>query len=276
MLTTHNKSDLKILDKINPIKSDYRKKNLKFRDQMRKLARNIYIVFKDDVKIKLLEFSKNVTVGGGTMGPFSIVQQLRGSEIYYDIMDNPRFVLDLLKIVTEKIICWQEFLIEDNKKNGLGSAVFVSDDSAVNLSLEQFGKFSGKFCSDIMDYFKNYYILWHMCGNADHLLDYFAEYLKFNEYSLFGYMQNKLKIKELFGNKRVLAGNVCPRTIHLKSRKDVFDECVGILNVFKDLKGYILSDGANIPPKSKKENINAMYEAVRYIEKREKGKNKRK
>jgi uroporphyrinogen-III decarboxylase len=259
------KSDLNILKKIDPAKSDYRKNNLKFREKMLKLAKNIHIIFKDGVKIRLLEFSKNITLGGGTMGPFSIAQQLRGSDIYYDLMDNPKFVLELLKIVTDKIICWQQYLIDDNKKNGLGYAVFVSDDSAVNLSLEQFDKFSGEFCTEIMNYFKDYYLLWHMCGNADHLLEYFADNFNFNEYSLFGYMQNKEKIKKLFGNKRVLAGNVNPRTIQLGSKDDVFNECVDILNSFKDLKGYILSDGANVPPVSKKENINAMYEAVQFV-----------
>ena len=258
-------NDLKILNKINPLESDYRKNNLKFRDEMQKLAKEIYIVFKDDVKMKLLEFSGKIYFGGGTMGPFTIAQKLRGSRIYYDVVDNPKFLLELLKIVTEKIIIWQEFLIEDNKKNGLESAVFITDDSAVNLSLEQFDKFSGRFCSYLMDYFKDYYIYWHMCGNANHLLDYFAENLRFNEYSLFGYMQDKLKIKRLFGNKYVLAGNVNPCTIHLKSREEVFNECLGILDVFKDVRGFILSDGANIPPESKKENINAIYDAVQTI-----------
>ncbi|MCD4680394.1 MAG: hypothetical protein K8S00_08405, partial [Bacteroidales bacterium] len=258
-------NDLKILNKINPIKSDYRKTNLKFRDQMQKSSKNIYIVFKDDVKIKLLEFSKKIALGGGTLGPFTLAQQLRGSRIYYDVIDNPKFLLELLKIVKEKIICWQEFLIEENRKNGLESAIFITDDSAVNLSLEQFDRFSGRFCSDIMDYFKEYYILWHMCGNANHLLDYFDKNLRFDEYSLFGSGQNKVKIKELFGNKCVLVGNVNPHTIHLKSREEVFNECLDILEVFKDVKGFILCDGANIPPNSKKENINAMYEAVQTI-----------
>ncbi len=258
-------NDLKILNKINPVKSDYMKSNIKFRDQMRKLAKNIYVVFKDGMKIKLLELSKNITLGGGTVGVFTIAQQIMGNRIYYDVMDNPKFLVELLKIVTEKIICWEEFLIEDNKKNGSESAIFVSDDSAVNLSLEQFEKFSGRFCSYIMDYFKDYYILWHMCGNADHLLDYFDNNLKFNEYCMFGYGQNKVKIKELFGNKRIVVGNVNPQTIHLKSREEVFNECLDILDIFKDVKGFILSDGANIPPNSKKENINAMYEAAQTI-----------
>ena len=265
------KEDLKKLEKINPITSDYRKKNFIFRDKMKRIAKDTYIVFKDDVKINLLKFSKNITLGEEAGGPFTIAQQLRGSEIFYDVMDNPRFVLELLKIITEKIISWQEFLIGDNKKYGLETSIFISDDSAVGLSLEQFDKFSGRFCSIIMDYFKDYYILWHMCGNENHLFDFFIKNLKFNEYSVFGYMQDKLKIKKLFGNKYILSGNVNPNTIHLKSREDVFNECLDILNFFKDLNGYILADGANIPPKSKKENINAMYEAAQTIESLMKG-----
>lgn len=264
------KSDLKILNKINPITSSYRKQNYIFRDKMKEIAQDIYIVFKDNFKINLLEFAGNITLGEEAGGPFTIAQQLRGSDIFYDVMDNPDFVLELLKILTDKIICWQEFLINDNRKCGLETSIFISDDSAVSLSLEQFHKFSGEFCRTVMNYFKDHYILWHMCGNANHLLEYFVNNLKFNEYSVFGYMQNKSKIKELFGNKYILSGNVNPSTIYLKSRQDVYNECLEILDVFKDLKGYILADGANIPPNSKKENINAMHEAVQAIVKENK------
>ena len=257
-----SKTDLTRLAAIDPLKSGYRQRSLVFRDLIRSRAERVNLVFRDGTFMKLLEFSQGVAGGGGTMGPFTIAQQLRGAEIYYDLVDNPSFVDEMLEIITDKIIRWQEFLIEDYRRNGASYALFVADDSAANLSLEHFDRFSGRYVRRIMEHFQDRYKLWHMCGNTNHLLDYFAQELPFQEYSLFGFAQDKQKIRSLFGGRCVLKGNVDPKTIHLGSRQDVFDESMQILNVFKDVPGFILSDGANIPPGSPKQNINAMYDAV--------------
>ena len=68
-------------------------------------------------------------------------------------------------------------------------------------------------------------------------------------------------MSEIMGGRVVLEGNISPINIFNGTAKSVFEETMEAIEVFALHRGYIVMDGANIPPGSPVENINAMYEA---------------
>lgn len=62
----------------------------------------------------------------------------------------------------------------------------------------------------------------------------------------------------------VLRGNINPLNILTGTPESVFEESMEALRTFgRGSGGYILSDGANIPPGAPVENINTMMQAAR-------------
>ena len=101
-----------------------------------------------------------------------------------------------------------------------------------------------------------------MCGNTDHLLKYLVEDLRIDEFFGFGWQVDKSNLAKIMGGRVVLAGNISPINILQGTPKTVRNEALECLKTFAPYKGYILVDGANIPPGSPMENVNAIYEAA--------------
>lgn len=250
-------TDLKKLAQIDPLTTGLYARAREYRERMLTLAARYVVRLKDGVEMRPLE---QPIITSATMGPFTLAAQLAGAtEICLALYDRPDFARELLTIVTEKIIVMMRFA---QRLQGM-DALWIADDYAANLSLDQFREFVLPCLLRIRGHFTHSRFIFHMCGKADHLLFSLADELGIDEFSLFGYQSNKRLVQEIMGGRILLVGNVNPMNIATGTPESVMRESLEALRVFgRGSGGFILSDGANIAPESPVENINAMWHAA--------------
>jgi uroporphyrinogen decarboxylase len=193
-------------------------------------------------------------------GPFGVAGDLMGqTEIFLAVHEKPQFVAELLRIVTDKLIeyldfCWEEEgLIERD--------LSWTDDLAVGLSAESYRQLVLPEEKRLRFHFSGRASL-HMCGRTDHLLEIFRDELSIDEFQGFGYQVDLEKVARIMGGRVILLGNVNPFVVHQGPPERIREATRTCLEKLAPLKGYIVQDGANIPPGTPVENINAMMEAA--------------
>jgi hypothetical protein len=252
-----SETELRRLTEIDPLTTNLGARALEFAARMRTLADRYAVLFLDGVK---LYPARHPLVNFGSLGPFTTAAQLAGlTELCESLYLRPGFAQDILSIVTDKII---DMLTFCRRVQGM-DMLWLADDYAGNLSLEQFREYVLPCLRRIRSHFPNLYFSFHMCGKVDHLVPALANELHINEFSMFGYQVNKQLVQELMGGRTVLMGNVNPMNIHAGTAATVMEESLEALRIFGQGRGgFILSDGANIAPDSPPENISAMWHAA--------------
>ncbi len=265
--------DLAALERTDPINTGLHGRELAMREEMVKIAGEYEIRFSDGVKTGIadkiaVDYSNfsyasgiaGIGVAGRTIGPMLVANDLRGAEnMMTDLLLNPEFAKRILATITDKIIQWVAYT-----KELLGEpteGVFVGDDGAANLSPDLYRTFLLPCHKRIKERFGGY-TTFHADARTEHILPIIAEELGIDDYSGFGYLNNREQIAKLFGGKAVLCGNLNPMNLESGDRTSILEECRNALENFKDLGGYFLKDGDNIPPRTPLENINFMYEAA--------------
>jgi uroporphyrinogen-III decarboxylase len=189
-----------------------------------------------------------------------VANDLRGAEaMMTDLLVNPEFAERLLSIITDKIIRWVAYTKELMGEPGEG--VFVGDDGAANLSPELYRKFLLPLQKRIKSRFGGY-TTFHADARADHILPIVAGELGIDDFSGFGYLDDRELVARLFGGKTVLSGNINPMNLESGTRETILEECRNALEHFKGLGGFFLKDGDNIPPKTPLDNINCLFDAA--------------
>ncbi len=268
-----NEDDLRKLEDRDPVSGGLHGKELKLREQMLKIAGGYKIRFSDGVETGVADkigisygnFSyasgiPGIGVAGRTIGVMLVANDLRGAEnMMTDLLVNPPFAARLLSIITDKIIRWVEYTKElmGEPKEG----VFVGDDGAANLSPELYRTFLLPLQQKIKARFGGY-TTFHADARADHILPIVANELGIDDFSGFGYGDDRDLVARLFGGKTVLSGNINPMNLESGTRETILEECRNALEHFKGLGGFFLKDGDNIPPKTPLENINCLFEAA--------------
>ncbi len=195
-----------------------------------------------------------------TDGPFGVAGDLMGqTELFAAVHERPDFVRELLRIVTDKLIeyldfCWAE-------EGLVARDLSWTDDLAAGLSAETWRELVLPEEKRLRFHFEGRASL-HMCGRTDHLLEIFRDDLEIDEFQGFGYQSSLQRVAEVLGGRVVLLGNVDPLLIHRGPPERIQEatrECIARL---APLKGYIVQDGANIPPGTPVEHINAMMGAA--------------
>lgn len=113
-----------------------------------------------------------------TQGPLDVAELLWGGEMFYEMYDDPDFVHEVMRLVTDT---YKRFL--DHwytiipKKEGLNvhwqwihpGAIMLRDDSAMNLSPELYREFAFPYDDELLTYFGGGCV--HFCGRGDHYID---------------------------------------------------------------------------------------------------------
>jgi uroporphyrinogen decarboxylase len=193
-------------------------------------------------------------------GPFGVAGDLMGqTELFTAVHEAPGFVAELLRIVTDKLIEYLDFCW---KEEGLGARdLSWTDDLAAGLSAESYRELVLPEEKRLRFHFDGRASL-HMCGRTDHLLETFRDDLAINEYQGFGYQVDLDRVAAVMGGKVVLLGNVNPMLVLQGPPERIREETRRCIEKLAPLKGYIVQDGANIPPGTPVEHINAMMEAA--------------
>ncbi len=114
-----------------------------------------------------------------TQGPVDILELLWGSDMFYNLYDEPEVVHDMLKLVSDTYIQFMEtwYRLYPQKKDWanhwnsmahLGTIV-LRNDSAMNLSPEMYEEFAKPYDEMLLNHFGGGVI--HFCGRGDHYIE---------------------------------------------------------------------------------------------------------
>lgn len=195
-----------------------------------------------------------------TDGPFGVAGDVMGqTELFTAVAVRPDFVRELLRIVTDKLIEWLVFC---HHEEGLPAwDLSWTDDLAAGLSAHSYRELVLPEEKRLRDRFDGRISL-HMCGRTDHLLETFTSDLGIHEYQGFGYETDLDAVAAIMGGKVVLLGNVDPMLVWRGPPEAIRAATLRALEKLAPLGGYIVQDGANIPPGTPVEHIAAMTEAA--------------
>ena len=193
-------------------------------------------------------------------GPFGVAGDLMGqTELFAAVHENPVFVAELLRIVTDKLMEYLDFCW---KEEGLGARdLSWTDDLDAGLSVESYRQLVLPEEKRLRFHFEGR-ASFHMCGRTDHLLETFRDDLAIDEYQGFGYQVDLDKMAAVMAGKVVLLGNVNPMLVLQGPPQRIREETRRCVEKLAPYRGYIVQDGANIPPGTPPEHINAMMEAA--------------
>jgi uroporphyrinogen-III decarboxylase len=271
-----NDEDLERLQSMDAIHGGLHGRELRLREEMLKIAGDYKVRFSDGVETGIEDkidlsygnFSyasgiAGIGVAGRTIGIMLVANDLRGAEgMMTDLILRPDFARRLLDIITDKIIQWVSYTKELLGEPAAG--VFVGDDGAANLSPELYRTFLLPLQKKIKARFGGY-TTFHADAKADHILPIVAEELGIDDFSGFGFPDDRELVGRLFGGKTVLCGNISPLNLESGTRESILAECREALDSFGKFGGFFLKDGDNIPPATPLENVNLLHEAaVRY------------
>ncbi len=116
-------------------------------------------------------------------GPMDVCEMLWGSQMFFDLVDRPALVHEVLDVVTETYIAfmrrWQQIVPEREREFSVHwsmlhrGRLMLRDDSAMNLSPEMFAEFIRPYDQRLLDEFGGGAV--HACGRLDHYIDQLAE-----------------------------------------------------------------------------------------------------
>jgi uroporphyrinogen decarboxylase len=249
--------DLRALEAVDFIHTGLNARQIDYRRAMQRVAEKHPVRFAGG---PVFHPGANPALTHTTDGPFGVAGDLMGqTELFLAVREDPDFVRELLRIVTDKLIeyldfCWQEEGLEARDLSW-------TDDLAAGLSAESYRALVLPEEQRLRFHFSGR-ASFHMCGRTDHLLEIFRDDLRIDEYQGFGYQVDLARVAHVMGGRVVLMGNVNPMLVHRGPPEQVRKATAACIEALAPLKGYIVQDGANIPPGTPPEHINAMMEAA--------------
>jgi len=206
-------------------------------------------IFIDVVENLARNFS--IIKGAYTIGPFTLAGELMGvDELMINVMLNPGLAHKFLEFAT--------FIIKDYAYallNAGADTIAILEPTAVMLSPRQFGEFSGRYFSYLVDELNAPLIL-HICGNTTHLLK------KMSNIGAVGLSLDSLvNLKEaskVVSSNVVLIGNLDPVRVFLQAKpQEVAEATRNLVEEMNGIKNFILSSGCDLPIGTPLENIEA-------------------
>ena len=249
--------DLRRLEGMDFVHSGLNERQIEYRRAMISVAERYPVRFLGG---PVFHPGRNPALTHTSDGPFGVAGDLMGqTELFTAVHEKPGFVAELLRIVTDKLIgyldfCWEEEGLTDRDLSW-------TDDLAAGLSAETYRGLVLPEEKRLRFHFDGR-ASFHMCGRTDHLLEVFRDELAIDEYQGFGYQVDLEKIATVMGGRVVLLGNVNPFLVLQGPPQRIREATRACIEKLAPFKGYIVQDGANIPPGTPPEHINAMMEAA--------------
>ena len=249
--------DLRTLERMDFVHGELNERQVEYRRAMIKVAERYPVRFLGG---PVFYPGRNPSLTHTSDGPFGVAGDLMGqTELFTAVHENPAFVAELLRIVTDKLIGYLDFCW---KEEGLTERdLSWTDDLAAGLSAESYRQLVLPQEKRLRFHFDGRASL-HMCGTTGHLLEIFRDDLAIDEYQGFGYQVALDRVAAVMGGKVVLLGNVNPMLVLQGPPQRIREATRLCIEKLAPFKGYIVQDGANIPPGTPPEHINAMMEAA--------------
>ncbi|MCI8789696.1 MAG: methyltransferase [Lachnospiraceae bacterium] len=210
---------------------------------------------------KATELITDRPVFAGAIGPFSLAARLLDvTEIMVECYDEP----DMVHLVMEKATA---FLIEYCKayKEAGANGIVLAEPVTGLLSPALAEEFSAPYVKGLVEAVQddNFIIIYHNCGNntiqmIDSILDTGAAAYHFGNAIDMAKMMEHIPADTIAMGNVDPAGEFCngtPESIRTATLQ-VMEACCGYPN-------FVISSGCDIPPRSKWENIDAFFAAVK-------------
>jgi uroporphyrinogen decarboxylase len=206
--------------------------------------------------------TENITdrpVLGGIIGPYSLAGRLYDiTEMMAAILSEPEGSHELLQICTDFLKKYAQ-AFKDEGCNG----VVIAEPAAGLLAEEECIAFSSHYIKQIVDHVQdeNFIVILHNCGNTANLINSMVSTGSAGFH--FGNAVDMLDILPqvpsdclVFGNLDPIAviKNGIPETVRIKTLE--------LLNKTASYKNFLLSSGCDVPPNTKLENIDALFNAL--------------
>ena len=203
--------------------------------------------------------------GLGTDGPMTAAANLRGAtEICLDMYEDPGYVRELLRFITEatirRIKAFREALGHEMKPQSWGFA----DDSIELLSVDMYREFVLPYHKMLLGELAGdgpHSV--HLCGSVDHLMPALKEELNLNAWDAGFPIEYGRMRKELGPDFQIATGPTVATLLH-GTPEQVKSEARRILESGIAEGGrFILREANNLSPCTPVENVAAMYEAAK-------------
>ena len=263
-------SDLEKLKQVDFVHNGIHGKMLEYYKRMNEIAADYRIRFRDG---KTIDATELVYMGGaGIIGPMVMAGDLMSVEdLSLAFFDRPEYIRELLDIIVSKSMAWIDAAYEVSQgKTAFANDVhvgyvFIGDDGTAQMSPQFIRDFALEPTKRIADHIrgKGLKVMAHNCGKADHLLHYWADEVGIDRYIGFSYLTDKQKMRETMGGRITLLGGIDTVNLHDGTTETVRDDVKKNLEIFRDVRGFVLMDGHNVAPGTPVENLNAITEAAR-------------
>jgi uroporphyrinogen decarboxylase len=196
-------------------------------------------------------------------GPFTTAAFLRGTEDFLkDISKNPEMAHKLLEISTQSVINYIDAVCD----LGLSPSIAEPVASGTMISAKTFREFAKPYLKKCMDRIierRGSGSTLHICGTTKKIWADMVE-TGIGNLSLDN-IDDIGELKELFGDKVCLIGNVAPvETIMRGTIEEIYDAgklCIS--KAYDSPKGFILSSGCDIPIGTHPDKIIALMDCAR-------------
>jgi len=196
---------------------------------------------------------------GGVIGPYSFAGRLFDmTEMMTAILIDPEGANKLLQICTNYIIKYAQAF----KEAGC-NGIIIAEPAAGLLAEDQCAEFSSQYVKQIVDKVQDdsFMVILHNCGNTVSLVNTMVSTGCGGLH--FGNAVNMLDILSQVPPDRLVMGNLDPaRIIKNGTPETIRLNTLELLNSTAQYKNFILSTGCDLPPGTKLENIDAIFDAL--------------
>lgn len=217
-------------------------------------------IYVDAIK-KAVELITDRPVFGGAIGPFSLAGRLMDvSEAMMYCYEEP----EMVHLVLEKVTAFTIEYCKSYKAVG-ANGIVIAEPLAGLLSPALAEEFSAPYVKKIVDAVQdeNFIVVYHNCGGStvqtiDSILSTGA--CAFH----FGNAINMIDMLPHIPADKVVLGNISPAGEFCNGTPESMRKAVlSLLDECSEYPNYVISSGCDIPPKTRWENIDAFFAAVK-------------
>ena len=195
-----------------------------------------------------------------SFGPGELAAYLCGtSNFFIHLSDHPAEIKSLLGKATDAIIVWLKAQLDVNR---YADAMLITDDISGMMSKKFYETYLMECHRKIRDAFPDFIYVLHNDTKSDHIFEPLKK-IGIDVFNL-GKTTDLQKAKMALSDEISLMGNIDPLELMINgSPEEVYQDALARLALFGQEDGFILSVGGGTNDGTKRENIQALLQAVR-------------
>lgn len=204
------------------------------------------------------ELGDKIAVYGLITGPFTLALHLKGTDIFYDMLDEPEEVEELMEFCKKVCINTAKMYIDAGC-----DIIAVVDPMTSQISPDNFAEFVSPYASAIFDYIRseNKLSSFFVCGNAKRNIEEMCK-TKPDNISIDENIPLEYVVETCRPYGVSVGGNIkLTLTMLFGSRMDNVNDARNCMSIGGN-KGYILSPGCDMPYATPEENVKAVTSTV--------------